>query len=211
VARKPRRSAQTFAEKYKSKSEKTAVIVGDSMVRGVGTKLKKNSQMFSCTAYGGARIEDVSKYLSDGKSVKTTDDSHVVVMVGTNNLRSDGTEGIREKYEELLNTLKDTRCRKRSVVGIFRRARDNVYLNSKRLAVNERLKKQCASSGVEYIDPDDVYRNIARSSPQRCSTSIRKSSNIEVDILDRWGLHPNDWGQDEIAAYLFKHCVSFLG
>jgi len=44
--------------------------------------------MFESLSFGGARIEDIAKKVEEDKE---KDDSHVVVMVGTNNLKSDGT------------------------------------------------------------------------------------------------------------------------
>lgn len=193
-----------FCEMFKGRSSKTAVVIGDSMCRGAGKKLCVNSQMFSSESYGGARIENITKKFTD-KMVGVSDESHAVVMVGTNNLKTDGTSVIESKYRELLKSMTETRCRKKSVVGILRRANDGLYMNSKRLAVNDKLRKLCKEFDVEYIDPQDIYDSVAAS-------KFNKSSRVGVDlnILDRWGLHLNEWGQDELAAVLFKHCVGFL-
>jgi len=48
-------------------------------------------------------------------------DSHIVVMVGTNNLRSDGTQLIMRNYEDLVRNLKRKSYRRISVVEILKR------------------------------------------------------------------------------------------
>ena len=192
-----------FCDKYKDKGKETVVLIGDSMLRGVGCRLERNSNMFSSSVVGGERIERTTKRL---REVSTSEDSHVVVMVGTNNLKTDNVSEFEKKYREMLDTLKNLRCRKRSVVGIFRRARNGDYMNSKRLGVNESLRKLCAEFECEYIDPEEIYKSADESKFKFITTTYP-----ELEMLDRWGLHLNYWGQDEVAAYLFKHCVSFLG
>ena len=56
--------------------------------------------MFECYIFGGAKIEDISKKMKKRKM------SHIVLMVGTNNLKSDGTTMIMNKYKDLVNELK---------------------------------------------------------------------------------------------------------
>jgi len=189
-------------DKFKDRDNKTVVVVGDSMVRGISQKLTSSSKMFSCQTFGGARIEDISKKLTT-QDVGVKDDSHVVIIAGTNNLAREGTSAISKKYRELLENLKNLRCRERSVVGILRRGKDGEYLNSKRLGVNSRLKNLCAEFDVEYVDPNEIYKSVSVSKFRRCE-------NVKLGILDNWGLHLNDWGQYEVAEHLAKHCVSFL-
>ena len=174
------------------------------MITGVGQKLESNSQMFSYDSVGGARIEDMDKKLIGDDAVQFNEDSHIVVMVGTNNLSRDGTVVIKKKYEGMLKTMSELKCRQRSIVGILRRARDGSYLNSKRLAVNENLKEMCKNLDVKYIDPEYVYTFVEQS-------KFRMSDDAELGILNSGGLHLNTWGQTEVAAALFKHCVGFLG
>jgi len=199
-----RGSKVTFSDKYKQKDSKTAVLIGDSMCRGVGSKLSENSQMFSSESHSGARIESITSKLAE-KSLGLSENSHAVIMVGTNNLARDGTSVIAKKYRDMLTVLKETRCRKTSVIGILRRAKDGCFLNSKRLAVNENLRKMCIECDVEYIDPQDIYKNVAASKFRKCR------DRVDLGIVDSWGVHLNEWGQHEVAAVVFKHCVSFLG
>ena len=193
----------SFAEECKSKDEMTVVVVGDSMVRGVGHELVVNSQMFSYESHGGAKIEDITKMFKE-KSVRVREDTHLVVMVGTNNLSRDYTEMIMDKYKDLLKSLKENRTRKVTVVGIMRRGKDDAYIEGKRRSLNVRLQDLCNEAGVEFVDPHTIYKCIWERTARECS-------DVDMRVLDRGGLHLNHWGQHEVASVLFKHCVSFLG
>jgi len=92
-------------DKFKDRDNKTVVVVGDSMVRGISQKLTSSSKMFTCQTFGGARIEDISKKLTT-QDVGVKDDSHVMIIAGTNNLAREGTSAISKKYREMLENLK---------------------------------------------------------------------------------------------------------
>jgi len=54
--------------------------------------------MFGSRAFGGAQIENISKKIEEMEDTFCKVDSHIVVMVGTNNLRSDGSIGVPFKW-----------------------------------------------------------------------------------------------------------------
>ena len=60
--------------------------------------------MFESLAFGGARIKDIAKKVEELKD--RPNKNHIVLMVGTNNLKSDGTTMIISKYKDLVNQLK---------------------------------------------------------------------------------------------------------
>lgn len=192
----------SFAEKHKDKSESTMVIVGDSMVRGIGSKLRSNSNMFSIKSFSGAKIEHVDKMLTDG-SVKVDEDSHLVVVVGTNNVKFEGTELIRSRYRKLIETMKTIKCRKKTVVGIFDRTDVSNFVFSRIVSVNSSLARLCAELEVEFLDPLVLFRSLAND--KKCSVA-----HVVRSILDRKGLHLNELGQREAAKFVFKHCCSYL-
>jgi len=74
--------------------------------------------MFGTRAFGGARLENITKKIEE---MEDKVDSHIVVMVGTNNLRSDGTQLIMRNYEDLVRKLKTKSYRKISIVEILKR------------------------------------------------------------------------------------------
>jgi hypothetical protein len=192
----------SFAKQCESLSAGSVTVVGDSMVRGVGQKLRRDNEMFSTFAYGGAKIEDITEKLN-GARCKIGEESHLVVMVGTNNLRNDGTEVIMAKYSKLVTAMKEAKCRARSIIGILARGDTDDYLEGKRTALNIRLGALCKKYEVEFIDPFDIYDEINGGSP----LEIRR---IQLGVLDKWGLHLNDRGQDKVARSVFKHCVKHL-
>ena len=120
--------------------------------------------------------------------MKNIDDSHIVIMVGTNNLKSDGTTMIMDKYSELIKTLKSKRFRKISFVEILARNDLSNYHNSKRLGMNIQLKELCRRNELEFLE-------------------------IDIDrrfMLDSRGLHLNYRGQHKVARSIINHSVSFL-
>lgn len=177
-------STQSFAEKFKNKPSDTIVLVGDSLARGVGAKLEQQSNMVSTICRPGANIEDISKDLS---KLKNKDDRHLVLLVGTNNIKREGSEIVLSKYKNLIDESKRIKNRKVSVVGIPRRVDLSRFHNSRRIGVNKSLKEMCGAMNVEFIDYEPVDNRLARD-----------------------GLHLNHLGQDELGRKIFQHCKRFL-
>ena len=155
-------------------SNSETVLMGSSMVGGVGKALEVQLEgKFAWRKYSGARIEDITRRLEEvelGSDVK-----NLVLMVGTNNLKSDGTNIILKKYEELIRTAKEKRIRNVTIVGIVCRNDVGEYHECKRYAINAKLKKKCEMMGVYYVEMDVMYKDRNR-------------------VLCRDGLHLNDRG-----------------
>ena len=64
--------------------------------------------MFNSLVFGGAKIEDITKKVEKLKD----NESHIVLMVDTNNLKLDGTTMIMSKYKDLVTQLKAKRFKK---------------------------------------------------------------------------------------------------
>src|SRR6267154_2374754 len=89
------------------------LVVGDSLARGVGEKLKLQcGKVFERVSIEGARIESISTEV-----MKLEDDSkrQVVVIAGTNNLESDSSTEMLEKYK-LLGDVRKVKHRQITVV-----------------------------------------------------------------------------------------------
>jgi hypothetical protein len=180
------------------------VLLGSSMARGIGCRLEREDERFRTQSYGGARIEQISWKLRQGM-VRVLDDSgtHLVVMVGTNNLATDDSELILSKYGDLIKAMSEVDCRERSIVGILTRADEDNSMRRKRNVVNYGLEQLCVNNGIHFIDPWKMYVEINGNSAYRHEvTAIR--------LLDRGGLHLNGWGQVEISKKIFDHCKSYL-
>jgi len=175
----------SFSKKFEDKVEGTVLLIGDSLARGVGSHLRTQHVMFESQAFGGARIEDITK------KVEVMEDkarSHIVVMVGTNNLKSDGTELIMSNYRDLVRQLKAGGFRKITMVGILGRNDLSNYNDSKRMAMNIQLKELCVQNSIEFLE----------------------IGIVKEKMLDRKGLHLNFSGQDTVARCIFKHCLKNL-
>ena len=174
----------SFSEEFKNRSKETVIVVGDSLVQGIGSCLEKDSDLFTTRAFRGAKIEHLENQL---KEMGEKPDSHVVVMVGTNNLKYDGSEEILGKYEKLMDTAKQLKYRKVSFVGILERRDVNSFQNNRRRGVNERLKNKCASKDIGFIEISNVEQYLAKD-----------------------GLHLNYRGQDIAARKIFSSCKKYL-
>lgn len=183
-ARRNQLKGVSFGEKYKGKAKDTVVVVGDSLVRGVGRKLEGNSHMFTAISKGGARIEQVEEVISKMDNNK---DRHLVVIVGTNNIKQEGSEVVVKKYKKLIDVCKGKENRAVTIVGIPRRYDVNSLQESRRFGVNSRLEKMCKSQEIEFFGYEPVRSKV-----------------------DRYGLHLNDEGQDDLAGMIFRHCKDFL-
>lgn len=175
---------QSFSEKYKEKPKDTIVLVGDSLVRGVGEKLAYQSNMVSTICRPGARIETVTEEIM---KLGDSEDRHLVIVVGTNNIQKEGSEEIIGKYKNMIKESKSRSNRKITLVGIPRRTDIYSFQNSRRLGVNLRVKELCTDMGVEFLEYEPEKSRLARD-----------------------GLHLNNAGQDELGRKIFKHCRSFL-
>jgi hypothetical protein len=174
----------SFAEQFKDKKRDTVVLVGDSLVKGVGQKLEANSHMFSTVCKGGAKIEQISDEIS---KLENNKERHLVVMVGTNNVQRDYSEVVLDKYDKLLEQCKRKENKVVTMIGIPARSDLDEFCNSRRIGINERLKLKCKTIGVEYLDYECVRSRLTRD-----------------------GLHMNNLGQDELARRIFTHCKGFL-
>lgn len=180
----PKLNKGSFGEKYKNKGKDTVIVQGDSLVIGIGSCLQKQSQMFDTVANPGAKIETIAEKL---KVVGEKPDSHLVLMVGTNNLKVDGSEEMVAKYRNLISEAKRHKYRKISVVSIPDRADVGDFFNGRRTGVNRSLRKLCMDSGIEFLQISNV-RN----------------------LLARDGLHLSPKGQDLVAREIFRHCRNYL-
>jgi hypothetical protein len=174
----------SFAEKFKDQPRDTIVLVGDSLTRGVGAKMEYQSSMVSTTCRPGAHVADITWEV--GK-LADNDNRHLVLLVGTNDIKGDGSEVIVAKYKDLLKESKKIKNRRVTIVGIPRRVDLSNFQNSRRIGVNLRLKKMCKEMNVDFLDYEPGDSRIARD-----------------------GIHLNHLGQDELGYKIFQHCRRFL-
>ena len=198
-ARMPRRRGELIrpaagteiAEQWRGLPEGAVTVMGSSMVRGVGQHLQDQAHFCDKICFPGARIEDIAKKVEE---IGDRPDSHMVFMVGTNNLVKDQQETMLEKYDKLIEKIKERKYRKVSLVGILERndfwmhADRKEFIDCKRIGLNLDLAEMCVENGIEFVDVE-----------------------IEAQgMLDRKGLHLNERGQDFVAGKIFQHCRKYL-
>ena len=173
----------SFADSIRAKPKGTVVVVGDSLVRGVGQKLEQNCHLFKCVSRGGAKIDNI---IEEVGKLEVSEDRHIVVVCGTNEVKSEGSVVMLKKYERLIERCKE-KNRVVTVVGIPSRYDINSTLESRRLGVNVMLKALCERSEVKFLDFECGMSRLAQD-----------------------GLHFNGWGQEELVRKIFVHCRNFL-
>ena len=174
----------SFSEKYKGNDKETVILLGDSLARGVGCCLERDSHMFSSRAYPGARVENIEDKL---KQLGSKPNSHVVVMAGTNNIKSDGSKILLDKYKSLIDEAEKMKFKKLSLVSVPSRTDLSNFQNSRRIGVNQSLSEICREKNVEFIELKDV-----------------------TEYLSSDGLHLRFKGQDMVARQIFGHCKLHL-
>ena len=174
----------SFGEKFKNKAKDTVLVVGDSLMRGVGKKLQTNSNMFSSICIGGAKIDDVAEVIDH---LKDNDDRHLVLMVGTNDIKTVGSEEVFRNFEKLMGKCTSVKNRVVTMIGIPTRYDIDNTVSSRRINMNIRLQKLCEETGVKFLEYE-CYRS----------------------RVGRDGLHLNERGQEELAMKVFTHCKHFL-
>ena len=108
----------------------------------------------------GARIEHVTerveKIMGRGKG------GTILVHVGTNNADTEGTTAIVDKYRKLLKKTKEAGVGPIILSGILPVFGNRIdgYRNSKRIAINEMMKRLCKEEDVGYVDLWDSFVGI---------------------------------------------------
>jgi len=174
---------EDFAEKIQQYEKGTVLVIGDSLVRGVGEHLKQQTQLFGKLDFSGARIEHIGEKLEE---LGNRPDRNVVVMVGTNNLQRDGVETMVAKYTRLVSDLKVRNYRKASLVAIVKR-RDSRF-DVKVEATNSKLKALCVKEGIGFVEPAVDTRT----------------------MLCKDGVHLNWLGCNQVAKAIFEHSCRAL-
>ena len=107
--------------------------------------------------------------------------------MGTNNIKFESCDVVLGRYRKLMDVLKSKRNRKVTLIGIPTRYDVSSLVDSRKVAVNRRLRELCVKEGVEFVDFECGRGRLARD-----------------------GLHLNGFGQEELARKIFSHCKRFL-
>ena len=178
------RRGTPWAQRLRTSGER-AVVIGDSLARGMGHKLRDQlGDIVDVRAVGGAKLGAVSRSVSELKEDSTR---NLVVVAGANSLRDETTEDMLGNYRRIIESGKGS-SKSLVVVGVVKRYDLGPMYERKRIDVNRFLKGICRESNVGFLE----YQ------PER--------SRVHAD-----GLHLNFRGQNELARGVFAHLKnSFL-
>ena len=159
-----------------SQRKPNVTIVSDSMLRRVNRQdINNEVPDLQCHIkfFSGARVEHMKSYMQPTIEMKP---AGLIIMCGTNNLKTDTSEQIAEGIIDLAMHASH-HIDYVAVSGIVMRT-DSSYLDNKRKQVNALLETNLKHLGVPFI----------------------KHDNINESHLDRWGLHPNFSGRHILAS-----------
>ena len=163
--------------------EDSSMVLGDSLLRGVGKFLSRPKTKRTVHVYPGARINNIKETV---KEIALPDKkSCLVVNVGSNDIfrKTAATEHYVADYVDLIDTLKD-RADNIAIVGVLPRWKVGNFALSRAIHVNNRIKKYCQQkANISFIDPWDEFIN-AR------------------DLYQRDGTHPSTKGTKLLASMI---------
>jgi len=126
------------------------VVLGDSIARGIGERLKEQHGNVKVLAKGGSLIGDTAKI---AERTEWSGSEQVIVMTGGNNIeRWDYSEEIMEGYAEILRKLKEKGVNNITMVGLSTRRCFKSIQTSRAIGLSERLSRLCAREGARYVD-----------------------------------------------------------
>ena len=166
-------------------TENSVMVIGDSLARGVGHKLKQQcgTNVVTVESMSGAKIADVKRKIS---GLAKDEKRELVVLAGANNILKDSSVTMLRDYENLLDTCKE-KTETVLVVGLVKRYGVDVKYERMRMDLNVRLRKMCTEKGIKFVEYE----------PRR-------------DRVHSDGLHLNTRGQNELGQKLFQLCKNFL-
>ena len=137
----------------------SSMVLGDSLLRGVGKFLSRPKTKRTVQVYPGARINNIKKTVQE--TALPDKKSCLVVNVGSNDIfrKTAATEHYVADYVDLIDTLKD-RSDNIAIVGVLPRWRVGNFALSRAIHVNSRIKKYCQQkANISFIDPWDEFIN----------------------------------------------------
>ena len=156
----------------------TVSIVGDSMIRKIRRQdINREAPQVktSIKTFPGATIEQMKSYI---RPTIEEDPDGVIIVCGTNNLRSATPEEVANKMISLAFEVKKE-INDVAISSIIRRT-DSDDLERKRIHVNQLVRAGLLGTGMKFIEHDNILDN----------------------HLDKWGLHLNFHGMNILTENL---------
>ena len=163
-------------QKRDSQQKPSVTIISDSMLRRVNRQdINNEVPDLQChiKCFSEAKVEHMKSYMQPTIDMKP---AGLIIMCGTNNLKTDTSEQIAEGIIDL--AVHASHAIEYVAVSSIVMRTDSSYLDNKRKQVNALLETNLTHLGVPFI----------------------KHDNINESHLDRWGLHPNFSGRHILAS-----------
>jgi lysophospholipase L1-like esterase len=117
-----------------------------------GRKLSKSHKVIS-KSFSGATIEDLEHHVKPSLKYKP---DNIIIHAGTNNLRKDNQNEIKNNLDKLVSGIKTELPSVDIAISSVIRRSDNPALNSKILEVNNILKTYCGQNNFDFINNDNI-------------------------------------------------------
>lgn len=174
----------------KMMKKKAAIrIIGDSMVRRVGTHVKLNSEGSACTSLRGARVEEIKKKVVE--EAETLKDGLLIVQGGGNSLEEVGEE---VTVREAVAAVRAVEGKNMSVavVGVMRRPREGPQYEQVRKRTNRRIQEELMKMKCTWLK--EKKGNVSFIDTDR---ELKDDRLFAVD-----GVHLNDAGNEKLGRRL---------
>lgn len=139
-----------FAALQETEPEQDVLLVGDSLVRGQSDEFCRGKPRRKLRCYPGRKIQDITERV-DHLVENSTEDTLFVSVAGTNNLHTDSSTDILDKYRELMKEFADRR-RRIAVCSILPRYDVGTDTFRKMSVVNRQLQALCRQEGMYFFD-----------------------------------------------------------
>ena len=129
-------------------------VVGDSLIRDQGPIIYKKctGKNIRSTPYPSGGINTVSQYiLSSDYSPKFS-----VICVGSNDIHDTDFDNLKNKFSNLLISLKSKRCYS-LVLGVLPRLNETSEWKVKARRLNSWIRDQCSSNSLAFLDLWDIF------------------------------------------------------
>lgn len=139
-----------------SRRDKKVLFVGDSILRDLDEYLNHLdvNYVYDVLCFPGAKVKNLRHFLKEHfrDIIYEEETTHIVVHVGTNNLRSGLWEREAPDYITLITTLRELFRRAKIIFSAILPRWDSDELYDKSLYFNNQLEQLCAKLGCGYID-----------------------------------------------------------
>ena len=159
-------------------------VIGDTGVRGLGSRIQSKSVEGQVVVRAGQSIEDAEKLL-EGDFKKVADGSSVVIGYGTDDPANGDSDIMTEKFEKLIKTVEWENLSSRINVGILMMPPQKHHLSNRcAVDVNNFLVERCKSANIKVINP-----------------------NLSLGQLSQDGIHTNSNGKDAVAQRIRRFAI----